>query len=293
MLGLTMWMACSAPEPVASAPEVEPTAAGPMPSSWVEERLDDARTRLSATPAGQKVWSAIEAHGGLRSWLAAGTVSFDFDYRPVNDPTARRHTHQRIDLWRSHAVHESLDVDGVRFGWNGTEAWMVPNIDAFPSPARFWSLTPYYFLGMPFVLGDPGAQFEDLGQEGLDGQPYDLVKVTYAPGTGDAPDDYYILYLHPETHRMEALRYVVSYPGFADNFGAKGRSNETLMRTTDWAEVGGLQFATTMNTFQWNEEGGGVVKPRAEVEAANIVLGETVPFEAFDPPEGAAVTTSM
>ena len=183
-------------------------------------------------------------------------------------------------------------------GFNGDVAWITPGPEAFASPARFWALTPYYFVGMPFVLADPGAQFESLPDATLDGQTYELVKVTYAAGTGDAPDDYYILYLHPGSHRLDALRYVVTYPGFAEKLGDRGRTPETLMRYARWVEVeapGGasLRFARSLDTFVWDEAAGAVVAPRVEVEVSHLALGESVPFDAFEPPEGAVVSDAL
>ncbi len=57
--------------------------------------------------------------------------------------------------------------------------------------------TPFYFFGMPFVFADPGAVHESLGRKSFQGQEYDAVRVTFQKGTGDTPDDFYLLYLDP------------------------------------------------------------------------------------------------
>lgn len=282
------------------APAAEPEgppAAGPIPESWVERRVAEAHERMEASEAGDLVWQSIEAHGGLAQWLAQGTIAFEFDYRPVGNPERRMHTRQKVDLWRARAVHEELDGgDGEQatFGWDGERAWIAPSAEAFPSPARFWALTPYYFVGMPFVVADPGTRYELLEPAELDGQTYRLVKITYEDGTGDSPEDYYILYIHPESYELAALRYVVAYPGF---FPEGGHTPEKLMRYTDYQRAGELQLAGTLDTYAYEpgEDGqpGSVGEKVTEISVTSIALGDEWPAEVFAPVEGAEISTEI
>ncbi|MEM6931171.1 MAG: hypothetical protein AAF602_29845, partial [Myxococcota bacterium] len=141
------------PPPAPSVPEV-PRAA--PESSWVEARVTAAEARLAETEAGRLVREAIDAAGGLRAWYGASPLAFRFDYQPLNGKTARD-TRQVVDLWRSHAVHTWMGDERVSFGWDGVVAWRKgPEGVELPINPRFWSLTPYYFVGMPFVLADEG-----------------------------------------------------------------------------------------------------------------------------------------
>ncbi len=283
-------------EPEAPAEAAEPAARtpGPIDPSWVGPRVAEARTRMQSSPAGQLVWDAIEAHGGLEAWLTAGVIQFDFDYQPVANPARRMKTHNDIDLWSARGRQNELAAEDpsnaplATMGWNGEEAWITPNAAAFPSTARFWTLTPFYFTGMPFVAADPGTQYEQLEDATLDGVEHHLVRLTYEAGTGDSPEDYYILYLHPETHRLSALRYVVAYPGF---FPEGGHTPEKLMRYADLQAVSfgnsALQFATHLNTSAWDSEAGEVGDVVTEIAVSNIALGGALPVDHFDPVEGA------
>ena len=276
-----------------STANTAPPEAGPIPPSWVTRRAAEARGRMTGSEAGALVWRAIEAHGGLEKWLGAGTLRFTFDYQPVGAPERRMHTRQKVDLWRARAVHEELDGDAsgrARFGWDGEQSWIVPDAEAFPSPPRFWSLTPYYFVGMPFVGADPGTRYERLPDGDLDGQTHQRVKITYEPGTGDSPDDYYVLYLHPETHGLAALRYVVAYPGF---FPEGGHTPEKIMRYTDLREVDGLQLAQTLDTYTWDGETELPGEKVTDIDVTDLALGETYPGDAFAPPEGAVVSATI
>ncbi len=257
---------------------------GPVPSTWVEARVDESQRRMSKTGAGSLVWQSVEAHGGLKRWLAHGTVEFEFDYAPVDDPSGRRHSFQEIDLWSARGRHRELGEGAdAEFGFNGKVTWITPKVDAFPSPPGFWTMTPYYFLGVPFVMADPGTRFEQLEDAPLGDVVYRLVKVTYDPGTGDAPDDYYVLYIHPETFRIGGLRYVVSYPGF---FPEGGHTPEKLMVYSDFHEAGGLMLARRLDTYAWSAEQGVRGAKVTDVRATRVRFGQRYADGAFDPPVG-------
>lgn len=281
-----------ATDPKAAAAVAAPQRApepgvGPMPRAWVDARVEDAAKRLTATEPGKLVWRAIEAHGGLAQWLDHGTLEFEFDYAPIGKPEQRRHTFQRMDLWRAHGRHEELGEHAdAEFGFDGEKAWIMPGPDAFPSTARFWTTTPYYFLGMPFVLGDPGTRFEALPDADLDGAPHHLVKVTYAAGTGDSPDDYYILYLDADAGTLSALRYVVAYPGF---FEPGQHSPEKLMVYSDYQTVGGLRMAHALDTYAWNADEQARGDKVTDVKVSRLRFGLRYPDDLFAPPEGAHV----
>ncbi|MGF1467824.1 MAG: hypothetical protein ACFCGT_17025 [Sandaracinaceae bacterium] len=274
-----------------AAPEAqaaEPPEAGPIPESWVEERVAAAVARLEESEAGRLVKGAIDAHGGLDAWLAAGTLELAFDYRPLGDPEARRNTFQRLDVWRVRAHHEELGegADAV-FGWDGAQAWIRPGPDAFPSPARFWATTPYYFVAIPFVLADEGARYERLPDEPFEGVAHRLVKVTYADGTGDSPDDYYIVYLHPETRRVSALRYVVAYPGF---FPEGGHTDEKLMAYRELEPAGDVLIPRALPTYAYDQETRSVGEQVTEITITRVRRGQTYPGNLFTRPEGAVVS---
>lgn len=280
----------TAPEEAPAAAAEGPPEAGPIPEAWVERRVAEAEERLGQTEAGRLVWQAVEAHGGLKAWLEKGTIAFEFDYRPLGKPEERKHTENRVDLWRSRAWQKELGEDGdATFGFDGETAWIVPGPDAFPAPARFWATTPYYFVGLPWVLADPGTRFERLDDAELDGETYRVVKVSYEDDTGDTPDDYYVTYIHPETSHVDAIRYVVSYPAF---FPDGGHSPEKLMRYLDRREVDGLEVAHRYETHAFDAESNEPGEKVTEVDVDDVRFGETWPADLFAPPEGAHIDES-
>lgn len=262
-----------------------PPDAGPIPQAWVSRRAAAAQQRLEASESGALLWKAIEAHGGLGRWLGKGTVSFTFDYAPHGQPERRMYTANEIDLWRARGFQRELGEGAdAEFGWDGQSAWIRPAPDAFPTPARFWALTPYYFVGMPFVLADPGARYERLPDVELDGTAYSLVKVTYEAGTGDSPDDFYVVYLDKATHRVGAIRYIVAYPGF---YAAGEHSPEKLMKYRDLREVDGLLFAHRLETHRYAPDTGEVGEQVTLTRVAALRVGAPIPAARFRAPAGA------
>ncbi len=252
----------------------------------VARRVADATARLDATEAGRLVLAAIEAHGGLERWYANGPLRFRYRYERLSGGTPIE-TEQIIDTWSSRARHTLMSDTMVSFGWTGENAW-VAGTDSLPMNARFWSLTPYYFVAMPFVLADPGVRLETAGQMEAEGTTYDLVHVTFAPGTGDAPDDYYYLLLDPETRRVGGVRYVVSYPGF---FSEGGTSPERLMLYDGAQTASGITLQRGFRSFAWTDAGAG--EPSASGTLTEVRFVPDAPDSLFAIPEGPSVQEKM
>ena len=210
-------------------------------------RVEASHERMSESEGGRLLAQAIEAHGGLETWFKSGDLRFRWIYRMKDrGPDAVIDTLQTIDVWSARAVHQTSKGD-IRFGWDGQQAWIQPTDAAFSPPPHFWSLTPYYFIGIPFVLADPGANYELLPDAiSFEEQDYQQVKVTFDPGTGATPDDYYIVLIHPETKQVMGVRYIVTdstlYPD--------GPAEEKLLTYDTFADAGGVLLATEYRSFK-------------------------------------------
>ncbi|MCB9765748.1 MAG: hypothetical protein H6739_38595 [Alphaproteobacteria bacterium] len=278
---LLLLLSCTTPPPEPPPPPVD--MAGPPPADAVAARLAETHARLAQSEAGQQLRRTLDAHGGLEPWLSAGTVTFTFDYRPLGKPERRMYTRNEVDLWSARARQIEQGGD-ASLGWDGEVAWIVPWPEAFPGDARFWALTPYYFTGMPWVVADPGTRLSLLEPVEVLGQRWTRLKVTYAAGTGDSPDDYYVLFIDPETDRMGALIYIVSYPGFFE----EGQSSpEKFMRYLDHAEVDGLSVVGRIETLQWDPETLTPGDKTTDVDVTDVSFGRPWPAALFKAPPGA------
>ena len=150
----------------------------------------------------------IEAHGGLEKWRSAPTVSFEDTLQPPEGPplTSRVSVEQR-----SRRAYLDFPEMGARMAWDGEKAWSE-NWQG-PFPPRFYALLSYYFLNLPWLAADPGVNLSEPGTGKLWDDPteYITVKMTFEPGVGDTPDDYYILYIDPDSYRLRAAELRVTY----------------------------------------------------------------------------------
>ena len=238
-----------------------------------------------SSPAGKLVWESIAAGGGLERWFGSGDLVFRFNYAPKGRPATD--TRQTIDVWSSRARHRVEGAD-VEFGWDGGKAWVNPPDAQLTTNARFWALTPYYFVGIPFVLADPGVVLEMLPAAQWEGVTYDLVKASFEAGTGDAPQDYYVVYVDRATKRVRAIRYVVSYPGFRPD---GGHGPEKLMTYEGDIEAAGLTFAARHRTFKLGESTGAFDTHVTDVTVSDLGFSAHTEPGFFEPPEGARIIT--
>ncbi|WP_239985691.1 MULTISPECIES: hypothetical protein [Arenibacter] len=269
---------------------VESVSKYKIPESWIQKRVDKANKRLNATGAGKVVWNAMEAHGGLSKWYSNGYLSFRFNYQPL-DGSVSRDTYQTIDTWSNKARHISAADSTAIFGWDGENAWVkAKDSTAFKYNMRFWALTPLYLAAQPLVLDGEGVNLELLPGINYKDAPQDVVKVTFASGTGDAPDDYYILYLDAKTHLLTALRYIVSYPGYFPN---GGNNPEKIMDLVDRKTINGINLPLKFDTYWSTKDGQPKGEPITTIKLSDIEFQDQVAEDFFKRPEGATLIEGL
>lgn len=152
----------------------------------------------------QIVQDMIAAHGGMAVWKNAPAFSFSDQWgdRPPSHFVVDQH---------SRRAYMDTPATGTSLAWNGEKAWSANWSSR--TPPRFMALLTYYFINIPWLTQDPGVELGEPGTGTLPGDStqYTTVMMTFAPGTGDTPDDYYRLYIHPETKMLRAVDYVVTY----------------------------------------------------------------------------------
>jgi hypothetical protein len=254
-------------------------------AAWIAKRVQNAKSRLEQSEAGKIVWNAMEAHGGLDKWYNNGALAFRFNYQPL-DGSTKRDSYQVIDTWSNRARHTSITDTTAHFGWNGRTAWVqAKDSTSFAYDTKFWALTPIYFLGQPFILDGEGVNLELLPQQLYNEKNNDVVKVTFDAGTGDAPDDYYILYFDADSHRLSVIRYIVSYPAY---FKDGGHLPEKFMDLSDYKTVDGIIFPTSYKTH-WLGENNRPGEYITKIEVSDIEFKNTIEQGFFDAPEGAKI----
>ncbi|CDF77944.1 lipoprotein [Formosa agariphila KMM 3901] len=289
LLALSVIACKDAPKQDVSTPQQEETvasAAYPIPNTWIEKRVASANKRLNATEAGQVLWRAMEAHGGLEKWYSNGYFSFHFDYRPLNGKGVRD-SYQTIDTWSNKARHNSITDPENIYGWDGEVAWVkAKDSTSFTYDTQFWALTPIYFSGQPFVLDGEGVNLELLADVEFKGELQKVVKATYDAGVGSAPDDYYILYINAKTNLVDAFKYIVSYPEYFPNGGHAPEKTTVVQGTTT---VDGIVLATGFKSYMSADAKDGLGEYITDIFVSDFSFSPTVEDNYFSKPEGAEV----
>lgn len=266
--------------PQTTTQKIESTVS--IPDAWVANRVKKAKERLTQTEAGKLVWASMEAHGGLDTWYKNGPLGMRFNYQPLDGKTPRD-SYEVVDTWNNRVVHTSIEDPESKFGFTGEETWLkAKDSTTFNYDVKFWALTPLYLMGHPFVEDGQGVNLELLPETTYKGKKNKLVKVTYEPGTGDAPDDYYILHFDAETNLLTATRYIVSYPAY---FKDGGHNPEKFMEVGELVDVDGVLLPTELKTH-WTLDG----KPGeyiTKIEISELEFKSDLPTNFFDIPVGA------
>jgi hypothetical protein len=112
-----------------------------------------------------------------------------------------------------------------------------------------------------------------------------VVKVTFEAGTGDAPDDYYILQFDKENHLLTATRYIVSYPAY---FKDGGHNPEKFMEVGELVDVNGVLLPNELKTH-WTLKNGQPGEYVTKIEISDIKFIKDVEDDIFEAPEGAEI----
>ncbi len=174
--------------------------------------------------------------------------------------------------------------NGTVIVFDGKSCWLSPP-DAGLERARFHSLTWPYFLAAPMKLRDPGSRLEDLGKLELLDREYDAAKLTFDAGVGDTPEDWYVLYRDPETNRLHAMAYIVTYFGN----DAPPAKEPHAITYENFEEVDGIPIPMLWRFWNWSKEEG-LEEQLGQFEISNVEF-VTPDADAFKAPEGAVEQT--
>jgi len=214
-----------------------------------ETASDGAGVQAPAPDAPQIVRDMIAAHGGMDAWRAAPTVSFEDEFVVPGGPSSVSRV--VVEQGRRRAYME-YPATRATAAWNGDSAWSMSW--SSPFPPRFMLLLNYYFLNLPWLTMDPGVRLVEQGTGRLvgDSTEYATVLMTFAPGTGDTPNDYYRLHIDRDTKRLKGYEYVATYRALLP----KGvpSSPENVLIFDSYATVSGLVVPTRYTIYGPKQE---------------------------------------
>jgi len=106
------------------------------------------------------------------------------------------------------------DLKGViEQGYDGAEFWLKHDGKIVDEKERLKQVafnrpTNYYWFTMMQKLVDPGLIYEYLGEAKVEGQDYDIVKISFET-KGDKPSDIYQVYINKETLMVDQFLFTV------------------------------------------------------------------------------------
>jgi hypothetical protein len=174
--------------------------------------------------------------------------------------------------------------------FDGSTAWVAPDSAALPR-ARFHLLTWPYFAAAPHKLRDPGTRLEERGEmpvqhAAVADTAMPAARLTFDPGTGDSPDDWYMLYRDPQSGRLAAMGYVVTY-----GHATAEEATPHAVTYGGYQDVEGVPVPTEWTFYNWSEARGPHGEPIGQVLLQNPRF-TTPPDSAFTRPPH-AVRSSM
>ena len=154
--------------------------------------------------------------------------------------------------------------DGSKIVINNDKVAYSPTI-ANEDAVRFDAYTWNYFFLFPYKLNDPGTIWTAYDNKESDAADYLTEKLTFESGTGDAPDDWYVVYANKKTNLLEKAAYIVTLMGGKE----AAEKNPHAIKYVDYKEVDGVPFATKWIFAGW-AEGTGLSDQLGEATLSNI-----------------------
>jgi len=142
----------------------------------------------------------------------------------------------------------------------GHEAWSAGNLQGISrAPARFTAWRNFYLFNLPWMTQDSGARLGEPGRRKLPwiDQPCITVKMTFESGSGDTSNDYYTLFIDPESYRLRAAEYVMTYRSMMQ--AGTDASPPSIFVWEETASVNGL-VVPTHYTVYWSKDQSVAVK---------------------------------
>jgi hypothetical protein len=172
-------------------------------------------------------------------------------------------------------------ADGKTVVFDGKKIWLNSTEASTDRQARFEIFMWQYFFMSPFKMDDAGTYWQLMTDKIIDDNDYARAKLTFKNGTGDTPNDWYIVHRNKATDYLSAMAYIVTFGNKAVTEAEKRPNGITY---DDFITVEGVQFATTWRFWKWSEQRGFYdAKGSAKIKNIRFLKPST---DMFAPPSG-------
>ena len=167
--------------------------------------------------------------------------------------------------------------EGKKIYFQDDKIYFAPDTENVAG-TRFSAYTWPYFFMLPYKLNDPGTVWNDYPDKSMNGENYLTHKLSFEPGTGDAPDDWYVVYADEESELLQAAAYIVT----AGQSQEEAEKDPHAIEYLKYETVQGIPIATAWKFWGWQADQG-LTDQLGEAQLSNIqMLKET--GEVFTPP---------
>lgn len=154
--------------------------------------------------------------------------------------------------------------NGAKIVFDKDKVFYSPDIPNEES-VRFDAYTWEYFFLFPYKLSDPGTKWNSYENKEKDQDNYSSKKLTFESGTGDAPDDWYVVYANKKNNLIEKVAYIVTASGNKE----EAEKNPHAIQYLNYKDVEGIPIATKWLFWEW-KEGQGLTKEIGSATLKNI-----------------------
>lgn len=172
-------------------------------------------------------------------------------------------------------------ADGKTVVFDGKKMWLNAADPNAYRQSRFDIFMWQYFFMAPFKMDDAGTNWQSMSDKIIDNNEYARAKLTFRNGTGDTPNDWYIVHRNKATDFLAAMAYIVT---FGNKPIAEAEKRANGITYDDFTTIENVSFATTWRFSKWSEQRG-FYEPKGVAKIKNIhFLKPTV--DTFAPPSG-------
>lgn len=229
------------------------------------------------------VYKMTQKVGGYRQLLEKKDVVYTYTYTTPDgkaDISTEKYIFDGELSYGAYHQHERTlpELEGlIEQGYNGSTYWSKHNGQDFADEKQmnrviFNRGTNFYWFAMMQKLLDPGVNYEYIKEETMDGDVYDIVKVSFDTEEDEA-SDIYQLYINRETLLVDQFLFTVDYFQVHDPF---------LMKV-EYEAIDGLLIPAKRIYTQANWEGEPLNENWIHVSWTDIKFNNGLSRDLFEP----------
>jgi len=204
--------------------------------------------------------SSIEKKHNKEAFLQKNFISYDIDIKFGGNDYLKGTILQETGGGKIQITQEN----GSIIVFDGDKVYGKGVSDKKKGKARFDIFTWPYFIGMPYKLDDKGTVWSNASKNIWDKEKLATAKLSFESGTGDAPDDWYIVYKN-EDNSLAGTAYIVSF-----GKGKEAAEKEPhAIKYNDYQTIEGIPISTNWSFHLWSIEEG-YTETIGEVKLSNI-----------------------